>query len=140
VGHRNLELTSLDVVSRDGNGHWVARSMVGGEAVLDGVGRLLAMAPNTVTWQVIGGQSRFTVAHRLEQLHTLANGILAATGSVFVLPFGRNTVTVRRHVHGVEVVRHPSLDALREYMRASDCATVGFDPTNVRLKALLRAG
>lgn len=139
VGYQHLELRSIDVVSR-ADGHWRLDSSDNEHALLERLGQLLAEDPETVSWQVIGDQSRFVVAHRLEQLHSLASRILAAEDSMFVLPFGRGMVTVRRAAARLDIRHHDSLTALRHYAEECGCAAVGFDPANQRLKTMLRAG
>jgi len=139
VGHQRLELRSIDVVSR-ADGHWRLDSSDDEHALPERLGELLAQSPETVSWQVVGSQSRFVFAHRLEQLHALASRILTAEDSIFVLPFDRGMVTVRRAAAQVAVRHHDSLDGLRRYADECGCAAVGFDPANQRLKAMLRAG
>ncbi|MEQ8860626.1 MAG: class I adenylate cyclase [Pseudomonadales bacterium] len=139
VGFRHLDLDSFDIVSRNADGHWEVETLEDDASLLDRIGRLLASPPRAVAWQVVGGRARFVIAHRLEQLHALASRILDGSGAVFVLPFGDDTVTVLRGASGVEVRRHRSLAALRDYMRRQNCASIGYDPSNLRLRALLRA-
>lgn len=140
VGSHQVDLASMDVVTRDDARHWQVRTLTDDAALLDGLGALLASPTDTVSWQVIGGQARFLAAHRLEKLHELASAILAAPGALFVLPFGADTVTVHNRAGGIDVRRHRSLADLRAYVRDSGCSTLGFDPASARLTTLLRAG
>lgn len=139
VGYQHLTLSTLDVVSRGDDGHWRADHARDDDLPLL-LARMLARPPSSVAWQVIGSQSRFVMAHRLEQLHELAAGILDAPGAVFVLPLGRGMITIRRRGEEADVRRHPDIAALRRYIRDTGCATLGFDPTNHHLKNLLHAG
>lgn len=140
VGQSGLDAASFDVVTRDSSGHWSVSAIASQSAARHGIGELLARPPGTVSWQVIGSQSRFTAAHRLEQLHALASHFLEAPGAVFVLPLADVTLTLRRTPDEVDVASHDSIDALLTYMRRHRCATVGFDPADARLRDLLRAG
>jgi hypothetical protein len=138
-GFHQLHLETFDLVSRDASGRWRLESLVDDAALLEGLGRLLASPPATVSWQVLGGQERFQLAHRLEQLHTLAQRVLDGPGALFVLPFGADMVTLKRLGAAVETRRHRSLAELQAYVQSTGCTTLGVDPVSQRLKALLRA-
>jgi hypothetical protein len=138
-GFHQLHLETFDLVSRDASGHWRLESLVDDAALLEGLGRVLASPPATVSWQVLGGQERFQLAHRLEQLHTLAERVLDGPGALFVLPFGADMVTLKRLGAAVETRRHRSLAELQGYLQTTGCTTLGVDPVSQRLKALLRA-
>lgn len=139
VGAQRLPLDSLDVVSRGPHGHWRVTPITA-TSHLDGIGHVLAGPPDRVAWHVIGAQTRFATGRRLEELHALAERVLAAPGALFALSIGGATLTIRRSGREVEVRRHADLAELQEYVQGSGCALFGFDPVSQRLKATLRAG
>lgn len=139
VGPQRLPLDSFDIVSRSAAGRWHCEAVADLTAI-ERIGPVLGRPTEDVCWHVIGGDTRFATARRLEELHGRAERVLATPGALFALPLGTSTLTLRRLARAVEVRRHRSLAGLRDYVRASGCQVFGFDRTDTRLRSTLRAG
>ncbi|HEX7037355.1 MAG TPA: class I adenylate cyclase [Pseudomonadales bacterium] len=139
-GFHQLHLDTLDLIERDEEGRWRVDSLTGEAGVLTGLGRLLARPAAEVAWQVVGGRERFRLAQRLAELHRFACRVLERPGGLFVMPFGAEIVTVRRHGETVETRRHASLEALARYLDDAGSARLEVDPQSPRLSGVLPAG
>lgn len=139
VGAQRLPLDSFDIVTRSPSGRWHVDAVANLDTV-ERIGPVLGRPTREVCWHVIGGDGRFVTARRLEELHGLAERILASPGALFALPVGSSTLTIRRRARDVEVRRHATLADLREYVQHHGCDVFGFDPASTRLRSSLRAG
>jgi hypothetical protein len=83
-GSHKLLLRSVDVLRADGIDDWTLESRTDGASVLQCVTELTTTPPTRLAWHAIGGQSRFRIQKRLENLHIQLHAALQESGDRFV--------------------------------------------------------
>ena len=134
-GSHKLLLRSVDVLRADGIDDWTLESRTDGASVLQCVTELTTTPPTRLAWHAIGGQSRFRIQKRLENLHIQLHAALQESGDRFVFPFGRDIVCATFDDGAVATTRHASEADLRTKLRTARARRTTFGRDSARLSA-----